>query len=372
MIVILTFTTLSQGIEKKVIFRAYEKNQFYSGLQMKNLRLYENRQPRQITSLCLVQGNKIIQRQGDSKLGLDPRRQFILVFSLRDYDANIDRTIDHFFHNIYLPGDTLSLLTPEKTYQLRPRTLKYKTAGQIADSLKALIRKDTIQGSQKYHSLMEEMITAVREVTTRTNLFSLEETLTRYHQVLIALENVRIIQQKRIIEYIFSTELSSRPPMLILFYDREYKPDFPTRTLQQLKVQWQDRQEIAQPLNELFELYRRDANFNIPQLESEVIQRKMTVYSIFFRNKFVQIRNVYMKEYSEDMFVLFDRLSKASGGMLDMSANPLPAFKKMAAQIHNYYCVTFETPENTGKVPYTLKIQCQNAKLAFAHPLRTD
>lgn len=371
-LIIVAFAHPVAGTEKRTVFRAYNKDIFDTNIQLKDLRLWENQQPRKITSLSLIQGNQIIQQQGASTLSLDPRRHFILIFSLRNYDANIDKAIDHFFLHIYLPGDTLSLLTPEKTYQLRPSTLKQRGARQIADSLKGLIRKDTIQGSQKYHSMMVDMITAVTEITTGNRLFSIEETLTRYHQVLIALENVRLRQQKRLIEYILSVKLSSRNPMLILFYGREFKPDLPTRTFQQLKVQWQDRQEIIQPLNELFEFYRRDTNFNISQLETAVIQRKMVVYSIFFSDKFIQTRDVFMKEYSEDMFVLFDRLSTASGGMLDMSANPLPAFKKMTAQIQRYYCVTFDSPEIPSEKSLDLRIKYKDSGTRLIHPKGTD
>ena len=65
--------------------------------------------------------------------------------------------LDYFFDSVFMPGDALTVVTPVKTYRLKPRAFEARTRGEIANQIKGLLRRDATIGSNEYNGILNDL-----------------------------------------------------------------------------------------------------------------------------------------------------------------------------------------------------------------------
>ncbi|MBU4202420.1 MAG: hypothetical protein KKD59_00430, partial [Acidobacteria bacterium] len=51
-------------------------------------------------------------------------RNFVLLFEIQEYLPRVGKAIDYFFENVILPGDTLTAVTPMRSYNFKKEALE--------------------------------------------------------------------------------------------------------------------------------------------------------------------------------------------------------------------------------------------------------
>lgn len=150
-------------INIEVPVRVFKSGQFVTDLTISDFIIYENGKSQQIEAVYLVKKDNIQREEAARKtdetqkiFSPDVSRHFILLFELIDYLPKIDQALNYFFEHVISPEDTLSIVTPMKSYNFNKKALASLSRQKIAARLKEIIRRDINLRSHEYKRLIRD------------------------------------------------------------------------------------------------------------------------------------------------------------------------------------------------------------------------
>ncbi|MGD2245709.1 MAG: VWA domain-containing protein [Candidatus Aminicenantes bacterium] len=340
--------------------RVFDGKTFIADLKIDDFEIYENGVLQKTEALYLANKDHISREEEYKEFAPATNRTFFLIFQLTDYHPKLEGVIDHFFQNIIVPGDTLSIQTPLKNYSLSPQALKTKSKEVIADELKKILRKDITTGSSEYKSLTRDLSRLVRTIQTSAGVsdlanttaaesgdsrFGIELLLPRYRDSLSKLDDLRVADEKRFLG--FAGQLKDREGQknVLFFYQREFRPEIAPNVLNQMQSMYHDNFEVQGAIQELYMFYNRDQTMNVDRLSQAFSDSGMTFHFLFLNKEPEYISGVRMNEQSEDVFEALSSAAYATGGTVDNSHEPDIAFKNAMNATESYY-ILYYSPKN--------------------------
>ncbi len=160
---VLAIPFLSQGqvdvstVDIPVPVRVMEGDKFIDNLTTGDFELLEDGKPQEIQALYLIKGSNILSRETRREFNPILSRHFFFLFQLIEYNAKLAEMINHLFQNVLLPTDNLYLQTPMKNYSLTPQAMAKKPKEALAKEMNSLLRKDILNGSSEYNSLLRDL-----------------------------------------------------------------------------------------------------------------------------------------------------------------------------------------------------------------------
>lgn len=339
---------------KALAVRVYDGNTFVPDLTLKDFAVLEAGFAVEPTALLYVRKDTIERQEGTMDVMPNLSRQITLLFRLSDYNNKVAEGLDAFFKTGLLPGDTLEIQTPMKSYKLSPDSLASKPRDVLAKELNELIRKDIVQGGMAYNSLMRDLKRIVRQIggTGRTSLddteadgddgSSLEMRLMNYTDALQKMENLRVLSEDGLVS--FASSLKSQPGQKYVYYffQREFRPEINPNALDQLVMGNQDRPDILAGVQTIFQMYSRSITLNHQRLKEAFADSGAHFNFLFMNTQPERISGVVMREQSEDIFRALSTIAQATGGVADTSQNPAASFKTTLKDAENYYILYYK------------------------------
>ena len=334
--------------------RVYDGNTFVPDLTLKDFAVLEAGFMVEPTALLYVRKDTIERQEGSMDVLPNLSRQITLLFRMSDYSKKVAEGLDAFFKTGLLPGDSLEIQTPMKNYRLSPDSLASKPRDVLARELSELIRKDIVQGGMAYNSLMRDLKRIVRQIggTGRTGLedteadvddgSSLEMRLMNYTDNLQKMERMRVLSEDGLIS--FASKLKSQPGQKFVYYffQREFRPEIGSNTIDQLVMGNQDRPDILAGVQTIFQMYSRSITLNHQRLKEAFADSGAHFNFLFMNTQPERISGVVMREQSEDIFKALTTVAQATGGIADTSQNPAASFKTTLKESENYYILYFK------------------------------
>lgn len=360
-------TTLGLVAENQtLIVRVFEKDQFIENLKIEDFQASLDNHSIPVKSFKLIKKNTVTPPDATppAKWGLN--RQYIFVFFMRNYYPQLDQSIQYFFENTLMTGDSLSIFTTQKTYNLKSVALEKMPKKQLTQQLKDLIRRDITQGSSEYKSLLASLVNIVTSIDSITAIDdgvggSLSSKLMSYRDALTAMDNFRYKELAKIFTFLKSQEASDHPQYVFFLYEKELKPDISPNTLSQLNSIMTEEMDVLAQLSDLFETYKQESSFNIKEKCEEFSKNAYVLNFIAFGNEFDRRSNVRMSEHGEDIFNMFQCISKASGGLTSTTQTPSGIFIKGLNFTDNYYILEVDTGNVTAKTkPGKIQLKIKN------------
>lgn len=366
----------------EVPVRVYMRNQFVDNLTIEDFEILENGVPQKIEALYLANKNSIARQQEVKAYSPQTARHYYLLFQIIEYNPKLEASIDYFFKNVLLPNDTLTLMTPKKTYHLSSEALQRKKRDAISKEMLKILRKDTKISSSAYRSSMNSLRGLVSAISGGSSMTSFDSTtsdvdqgasslgmlLRRYRNNLDKLEGLRVVDQDVFIQ--FATKVKSIPGQkhMYFFYEREFRPELSTNVVNNLVANYQGEPSVLGDIQDLFQFYQRHERIN-----TQKIMQAFTDASICFNFLFVdrQERNttdITMREQSEDFFGAFKETAIATGGIVDTSTNPSSAFQNALKAAENYYLLYYAPVNYTKDGSYKkieVKVKNPDYKVTF-------
>ncbi len=365
----------------EVPVRVFADKQFVDNLTIADFEIYEDGVPQKIEALYLANKNDIARQEELKAFSPQIARHYYLLFQIIEYNPKLEESIDYFFKNVLLPQDTLTLMTPQKSYHLSSEALQRKKRADISKEMLKLLRKDTKISSSAYRSSMNSLrglVSAISGGSSMTDFDAstdLEESssslgmlLRRYRNNLDKLENLRIVDQNVFIQ--FATQVKPIPGQkhVYFFYEREFRPELSTTVVNNLVANYQDEPSVLADIQDLFQFYQRHERVN-----QEKISQAFTDASICFNFLFVDRQErdsggITMREQSEDFFAAFRATAMATGGIVDSSTNPSAAFQNALKAGENYYLLYYSPSNYTGDGSYKkiqVKVKNPEYKVTF-------
>jgi hypothetical protein len=229
----------------------------------------------------------------------------------------------------------------------------------VVQQLKEKIREDSWIGNSEYRNAMQDLEGLVRSLSgsLRGGLdvaetsgaayqgMELDEKIQFLAPLMSSLENLRRIEQKKLLEFAEYLQDKSGQKTVFLFYQREYLPKLEPRTLQALIEANQDSPQIEATLYSYMEFYRRDITFDVDKVKQAFADSSIGIHFLYFTEPAENIPGIYMQEQSEDIYSAFTEMALATGGLATSSANPEFLFQKASDASENYYLLYY-TPQN--------------------------
>ncbi|MCX6569124.1 MAG: VWA domain-containing protein [Candidatus Aminicenantes bacterium] len=338
--------------------RVYDGNTFVPDLTLKDFTVLEAGFAVEPTALLCVNKETIVRQEGIMDVLPNPARQITLLFRMSDYNNKVAEGLDAFFKTGLLPGDTLEIQTPMKSYKLSPDRLASKPRDVLAKELSTLIRKDIVQGGMAYNSLMRDLKRIVRQIGStqggwpgRTGLddteadtddgSSLEMRLMNYTDSLQKMESLRVLSEDGLVS--FASRLKSQPGQKFVYYffQREFRPEIGSNAIDQLVMANQDRPDILAGIQTVFQMYSRSITLDHQRLKEAFADSGAHFNFLFMNKQPEKISGVVMREQSEDIFKALSTIAQATGGIADTSQNPAASFKTTLKESENYYILYF-------------------------------
>jgi hypothetical protein len=320
--------------------RVYKGDQFVDNLKIDDFEVYEDGKLQTVAAVYLVKQTNIQREEGSRKFTPPVQRHFVFLFQMIEYVPEIRNAMDYFFNNVFLAEDALEIYTPLKSYKLKGNALAALGSEKIREQLIAKLRKDIVMGGAEY-------LQTIRELKSVLNYedpyFPHDDEL--YEALLERLEQMRFVDQKRLLD--FAKYLKSREGQkhVFLFYQKEMIPKLATKELINLDSDYK--------LMSLMHFYHRDITFDVDAVRKAFSDSSIAAHFLFITKAPAQdskleitdmklAQGVTMTEESEDIYSAFREVSRATGGTIDSTANIEAALRKATEASENYYLLYYQ------------------------------
>jgi len=353
-------------INVEVPVRVFKAGTFVDNLTIDDFEVFEEGIPQKIEAVYLVKKRTIERSEEMRRFSPETSRDFYLFFETSEYTAKLGDAIEHFIHNVIFPGDYLTIVTPMKTYRLNDKALRLLPREDIVNRIKGMVRRDSIVGNSEYRSTINELEKLAKSLTAtlaanakefkqvdesgaeQYDEMPVDEQLTRYDHLLSKLENLRYVDQERLLYFAEYLKDKEGQKNIFLFYQKEFIPQVESKILDQSMSMYQDRPDIQHTLSGLFEFHRRYTSFNVDKIKKAYADSSISIHFLYITKPPQRSFGLTMQEKSEDIFSAFREMAHATGGFADSSANPDFLFQKAVEASENYYLLYY-SPLNYKK-----------------------
>lgn len=377
-------------INIEVPVRVFQGGTFIDDLKIDDFELLENGRPVPIDAVYLIKKRAVERRDEVKRFTPRTNRSFYLFFEISDYTPRMGAAVDYFIQSVIMPGDSLTVVSPLKTYRLKAKAFEVRTRAEIVQQITGLLRRDALLGSSPYRSAMVDLEDLAKTIGSAlsqytdpladslfstgssSNLrdYSIEDLLTRYETTLGLLENQRTIDAKKILQFPRTLKEDPGQKFVYMFYQREFIPKIEPRILYQYMDQFQDRPTVYQTITGIFDFYRRDIPFEVETVKRAYADASVAIHFLLISEPAPQVPGVVYREQSEDIFGAFREMAAASGGFSESSANPLALMKDAVDSSENYYLLYY-TPRpyiKDGKFR-TITVRAKRPDVRVVHRL---
>lgn len=369
--------TLVINIEVPV--RVFKGGKFVDNLTIDDFEVYEDGKLQKVEAVYLIKKKSIERKEEKRKFVPQTSRSFYLFFEVTEYTARMGDALNYFIQNVLFPGDNLAVVTPMKTYRMKDETFKVLPKEEVVNQLKGILRREALIGSSEYRTAVDEVTRLAKELSSPEqgqNEFStgeyrgmeLDEKLTRYMDLLAKLEQMRSVDQKKLLGFAEYLKEKEGQKYVFLFYQREFIPQIEQKVLHQMMSNNQDRQDILFTLSDLFNSYRRDISFDVDKVKQAYADSSVSIHFLFFAKPAKYVSGVYMEEHSEDIFNAFREIAKATGGFTESSSNPVSLLQRAVEASENYHLLYYSPANYTRDGKFRkIKVNVKNKNLRITH-----
>ena len=321
------------AINIEVPVRVFKGDTFIDSLTINDFEVYEDGVVQKVEAIYLVKKTDIereelgIQTKEAQKRFIPEvsKRYFVLVFETIDYLPQLGEVIDYFFSNVYSKDDSLTVVSPIKTYNLQKEIFKLKPLDRIIEELKQTLKKDTINGNREYKNIMRDIINGAQWEDDSTN-----------DMRIMRLRELRYIEESKLLNFSNYLKDIDGQKHVFLFYQREVLPKF------------YDPGNYEAYMAKI-EDYQFDITFDADKVKQVFSDSSITAHFLYLTNtqhfSLSVMRqksgSVMLQDRSMNIFSAFNEVARATGGVTDSSMNPAHIFKKAVTASENYYLLYY-------------------------------
>ncbi len=357
--------------------RVFQGDAFVPDLGLKDFEVLEDGVPQKLEAVYLVHGTAVERREETSRFAPSTQRHFYLFFEITDLTPQLSRALEYFIENVLAPGDTVSVVTPVRTYRMRLKALEMQSKPAVASQLEGILRQDTLGGSAEYRRLLEELEDIARALTRaildlqseelsappqpgvnalqtsvfRTADFRPEQLLVQYGAALSNMEAIRKLDVAKMLRFASQLRNEDGQKYVFLFYQREFLPEVEPRILQTFIALSQDRPDSQHAAASIFEFYKRYNAFDLESVKRAYADASIAIHFLFISEPVRNAIGLKFRERSEDVYPAFREMAVSTGGSFEASANPEALLKDAVASAENYYLLYYSpsNPQRDGR-----------------------
>ena len=325
-------------VNVEVPVRVFSGGTFVADLSIDEFEVLENGQPQKVEAVYLVKRTKVEKEEGPGRAGLSPQvesRHFVLYFEMDSYLPELEKAIDQLFRDVLAPADSVWIVTPQRTLQLKRETLARLPREKISAQLKSLLKKDfrkITQDMQGYSRNLQTLARLMEDGAERDQIFASAT------EVFIQLRDLKSLEEKRLARFASLMKEKAGQKHVFLFYQKE-----------EVLVPGAFQELAEDP-----EFMRRDL-IDVGRVKKMFADVSTTIHCLYvtktrtdladgeFRRTGTDRAIVYAPDGGGgDFYNAFKGLAYATGGLTESTANPAAAFAKAVEASENYYLLYYK------------------------------
>ena len=366
------------AINIEVPVRVFKGDVFIENLSLEDFELFEDGKPQKIEAVYLIKKTTIEKEETErdkeeARTIYRPEvsRYFVFMFAVYEYLPKINEIIDHFFDEVYLPGDTLNIATPLKTYNLNPRAITDNLPKQeIKQKMKQLLRRDIQVANGTYHVLMR----ALEEFALETDAENYIRTLKELHQF----RYVDLAIMERFANYLKAKQGQKH---VFLFYQQENIPllgDFTEMTSANVEIY---DPTVPEGLTMASQSYITDLlqsiTFDTERMKNLFADSSIAAHFLYITKPLIDSNDIHRlgsqrglrhRDITEDVYNAFLQIAQDTGGIIESTANASSAFHKAAFASENYYLLYYSPSDYIADGKFrNIKVRVKGRRFRVNH-----
>lgn len=357
-------------INIEVTVRVFKGSKFVDNLTRKDFEVYEDGKLQKIEAVYLIkktnierEETKIKKEEAKKIFAPEVSRNFILLFEIREYLPKIRNVINYFFENVFMPGDTLMVVTPSKSYKFNNKALEIFPQKEIAKTLNEKLREDVKKVNAAYRSLLRDL----KNIRTAEG-YDPDLKRMMYLDSLRRFKNLRYVDQKKLLDFADLLKDREGQKYVFLFYQKELFPIMERspdeKTLESLEALEDSEMNISLDIEKVKQAFS-DSSISIHFLYITKTPRdRLDVEDM----RSGDARAVRWKDSSGDIFEAFKEMAEATGGLTDSSANIASSFEMAVDASENYYLIYYAPGGYKKDGKYReIKVKLKNKNYRITH-----
>jgi len=258
----------------------------------------------------------------------DMSKNIMLLFDIKDYNKEIDNTIDFFFKKYLGTNDQLIIMTPaNKLYSYSNKVLS-KSRETINKEIKDTIKKHTSISGADYRNIYTQMLSIVDEIRGDSGSQDVKNLIAAYENNREELRMTRRINEKMLLDFsdVFkrSQEVTGDTVNYIyLFFQRRYRPIPDNDTMNRLR----ENQQVAFKVMEVFLEERSRTDFDSEKIGEEFKKAKVIFNFIYINPKKLSTKRYQLIDNSGDFYNAMTKIVEITGGEKVTTATPKIIFE---------------------------------------------
>jgi hypothetical protein len=362
-----------------ITVRVLDGDRFVPGLTLADFEIEEAGLKVSPLALYQVRKDRIERHEGGTGRPPDVSRKIFLLFRMTEYHNKIPESLQYLFDTELLPTDALEIQTPAGEYGLTRAALLDKPRATLTSELTALLRKDILKGGMAYNSALRDLKRIIRQLSGagRAGLgdtegeiddgTSLEQQLIQYREHLEEMETFRGVDEAGLVRFARRMKGQSGQKLVFFVYQREFRPEISSQTLDRLNMANQERPDILAALQTLFPMYSRPMPADRGTIAQAFADSGMDLHFLFMNRQPERISGITMREQSEDVFQALAGAAEATGGTTDTSQNPAASLAKALKATESSY-ILFFTPATSAPrgtfIPIKVRVKGRDYRLS--------
>jgi len=340
MVILLSAQEIQHGvitINVEVPVRVFKGNRFLDHLTREDFEVYENGILQQLEAVYLIKKTDITRedtslRPDESRKRFVPQvgRNFILAFEITDYFPRIKEALAYFFEHVITLQDTLTVVTPVKTYRFNSAALRDMPKEKISALLNERLRSDIKKGCMEYHSMLREY------KSLWDSSLSAQETQRLLIQKIREFRQLRNLSEEKIQAFADHLKNLGGQKFVFLFYQRELFPfpELPFEYFANLELTSELMTLVPQNIHKIKQRFS-DSSITINFFYITQPQRELA------DDYFALRQGILWEDISAGIFSTFLEMAESTGGLAESSANIAYALEKGSVASENYYLLYY-------------------------------
>ena len=385
-------------INIEVPVRVFSGKIFIDNLTIDDFEVLENGVLQDIEAVYFVKKRAVERSQEKKRFSPKTARSFFLFFELSKYNPKIGDAIKYFVHNVLTPGDDLTFVTSMNTYRMKNIAFEVTSPDEVTKQLIAKVRRDTMTGNSEYRYMISEIAGLAQSLSIQlaqgragvggedqiiedftalnSNIASpsqydgrsLEEQFNLYENFMFKLDDLRRMDQEKLIHFAKYLKDKDGQKYVTIFYQKEFIPQLDPKLLSQVMSLYQDRPVILQTISNVIDFYRREVPIDTEFVKRTYADSSISIHFLYLTNPPETQYGVYMADHSEDIFSTFREMAIATGGFIDSSARADTLFKSAVEASENYYLLYYSPSHyiTDGKFK-EIQVKVKNRKCRIFH-----
>ncbi len=251
-------------------------------------------------------------------------KNYVLMFHTLEYDARLGDAAEFFLKEVLKPGDNLLLFTPQRHYSFSQKTRETTPLEKLIQAAKDVLKRDISMEASTYKDINQQMEMVVRSFSD-PDTAQPKNLLTQYSQLKESLFAIRKLNEKLFLDLAAMFKQAKGENHIIILYEKRMRVIPNRKTMERLKA----NPEVRFDVNEVLEAESLKEVMNADTVNRALKDAGVKLDFVYLNTKVKYSRDMESKEFSGDIYNVFSKIAKETGGIVMIASRAEAALKEI-------------------------------------------